>query len=308
MSAGTFSGLTTMYNQTYVASDSYVHSMIGTITVSHYGQDGFNVRVFVQEGIFTGPTNWVISEAKLTLCLWDSLTLNDQTGAGTILGDIVSSHAYFGAQRPPSISYVPPIIEQDNASGTTPHNSYYWYEYVNGAGFTCQDSTQYRFYVSCAAPMTAGPYSAYGFTPNIANRPLSETGLQLEYYGFEYQVSGNNLYLVNYSDHSYTQITATGYEVHAVFNRLDHNSHSILCWARRTSDSWYGVIEFTQALAFVQFVPVVATTGGNAAGYGMYALISNGFIFVGGASVCYCYYIDGAEYLTQHTVIIPEWN
>ena len=272
------------------------HGVVGSFTISHDGNNGFLIRLirldtWLDDLIPNYPRyTWFLTHLKVTLYTWAGFDISEGAGVATVLDEITYSPPEFlfhysgwPYYRVPS-GGTATLSESDGY--TRPHNSFYYYNhiYVNMGG----DTFLYEFNADTAYPLSCGNTSAYSATIGPYYRPLTETGNLLGYCGFE-KGSDNYFYLTNYLTHACSLISYTGYDIKTVFNRLDTYSGNILCWAKRVSDGHFGVLEFTEALVFSKFTPIIDTAYEV---YGLTALISNGFIVIPQtSSAWHCYYI-----------------
>jgi len=248
------------------------YSITGDLEVSHDGDDGFLVRLVVQQSTMFKPsfetTHWYIERLKTTTFDWAGFALGEDDRHKTIVQDLTFSPKIFILDDPGW----PAAVWPDNGHvDIYPNifNSFYYYDYFES--WRNEVSGTWSMSGSTAYPMTC----SYSNMNPVSGYLVTETGSLLTTSTFRY--GGGSLYLHNLVSMTESVIAESGYDIKTIFNRLDSVGTNILCWGKRNSDSWFGVLVFDLTRTFQRFIPVVSTFAED---YAKVALISNGFLAV----------------------------
>jgi hypothetical protein len=282
-------------------------NIAGGVVASHLGNGGFIVRAAIAIPYGSGPwdrhgTYW-LAALGLYKYEWAGFDLSDKTLTPTTVQEITYDPVLTVDVFPGWPSYQSPPSGSGGAGltdgFTSPANSFFLYcEYV--ASYHVEADNHYEVITSQSAyPMSAAAYGT-PYPYKIDAHILTETGMEMQYMGFE-KGHDNRIYLTDYIQHSMIPLIETGYDIKTAFNRLDSDTNNILCWAKRLSDNWYGIAIFSQGGVFQDFIPVSLFSNAT---YGSWAIIVNGFAFVG----THGYYIGGIPIRINEVEAILEMN
>ena len=90
----------------------------------------------------------------------------------------------------------------------------------------------------------------------------------------------------------------SGYTIYDIASRLDSLTSNVFCWGKRTSDSYYGLLEYLQDGTFVKFIPITLLPGGTDLTRGF--RISENFMLhttaISTSETIYIYYLNNDTY------------
>jgi len=226
-------------------------ALAGTDNFWHNGESGCNIKITMAKGWY--HRHWEFSSWRYYVERMD-VTLLTVFGENFSIIEETESNASLnygiGLKVPARDNVVVAVMESTYQSLLK--NSYY---------NRCCGTANIAGTATVVRKDSAYPYAIdeSGTNPpflSAAERSQLETGNELVTYG--YCMDGSDHVLVDLTDYSIEIIldVPAGYTLDQVASKLDTVTGSIYVWARRTSDTHYGLLVFDQSGVFIKFIAV----------------------------------------------------